>query len=187
MSLIPFLFASFAAPAAAPVPELQIARGAPVTLDGRIDDVEWRDAATLSIGGGYRLHAKLAGDNVLIALRYPEPTFVGVDLYVDTPNGSLLNMHASAQIGQRHPQGDQWTPWNWGNNAGWDSHVTERTPDRTSFVRQQGREFRISRALLAGPAFRLRIALNDERTLIWPAGTAQRGTSGWARLSLPSS
>ncbi len=185
MSLLSYLLAISIA--GAPVPVLEVRRGAPVTLDGRIDETEWRDAAMLPIAGGYRLYAKLAGDDLLLALRYPEPTFVGVDLYVDGPDGSLFNMHASAQLGQRVPEGEGWTAWNWGNNVGWHSHVTERTPDRTSFVAQQGREFRISRALLAWPQLRLRIALNDERSLVWPAGTGQRDASGWARLHLPRS
>lgn len=172
--------------AAASGPEIQVPRGQPVALDGAIGDAEWGDAASLTLANGYVLFVKASGDDVLIAVRFPAPQATGVDLFADTAASSLINLHASAQIGQRVPQGDGWTDWSWGNNVGWDSHVTYRAADGRSWVPQQGREFRIDRSVLAGPEFRLRIGVHAERLLAWPADTAQRDTAGWARLRLSS-
>jgi hypothetical protein len=171
--------------AVAAAPTLEAPRGAPVMLDGAIGEAEWHDAVSLPLTGGFVLFAKVAGDDVLLAVRFPEPRAAGVDLFADTPGGSLINLHASGQIGQRVPQGDGWTEWNWGNNIGWDSHITHRAADGRSFVPQQGREFRISRSTLNGPEFRLRVGVHAERQLAWPEGSTQRDPAGWARIRLP--
>lgn len=132
--------------------------GAPVTLDGSFAPAEWDDAARVPLGDGFTLHLKRHGGDLLLAIRYPAPAAAGVDLFVDTAQGGLLNLHASARIGERLPQGGGWPPWAWGNNRLWDSHVT-MTP-------QPGREFRIARARLAAERVRLRVAVHGARSIV---------------------
>ncbi|HYD12087.1 MAG TPA: hypothetical protein VEC11_04510 [Allosphingosinicella sp.] len=107
----------------------------------------------------------------------PRARAAGVDLFLEGAQGSLLNLHASARLGERLPTGGGWSPWAWGNNRLWDSHVT-MTP-------QPGREFRIARARLAAGTVRLRIAVHGERSFIWPAGTHEFRSPDWAAIRLP--
>jgi len=151
--------------------------GAPVTLDGVFSPGEWEDAASVPLSEGFTLHFKRHGGDLLLAIRYPAPAAAGVDLFLGTPGGSLLNLHASARLGERLPQGSGWPPWVWGNNRLWDSHVT-MTP-------QPGREFRIARARLPAGTVRLRIAVHGDRSIVWPAGTHEFRSHDWAAIRLP--
>lgn len=151
--------------------------GTAVTLDGRFAPAEWDDSAGAPLGDGFTLHVKRHGPDLLLAIRYPAPAAAGVDLFVETAEGGLLNLHASARLGERLAGGGGWPPWAWGNNRLWDSHVT-MTP-------QPGREFRIARARLAAGTVRLRVAVHGERSIVWPAGTHEFRPQDWAAIRLP--
>ncbi|HTU13187.1 MAG TPA: hypothetical protein VMG08_20025 [Allosphingosinicella sp.] len=152
--------------------------GTPVALDGVFAPAEWDDARTVPLSDGFVLHLKRHGGDLLLAVRYPAPAAAGVDLFVETAEGGLLNLHASARLGERLPRGGGWSPWAWGNNRLWDSHVT-MTP-------QAGREFRIAGARLARGTFRLRVAIHGNISIVWPAGTSEfNSNEGWAAIRLP--
>lgn len=157
---------------------IAVPAGTPVALDGTFAQAEWDDATSLPLGDGFTLHLKRSGSDLLLAVRYPAPMAAGVDLFVDTAEGGLLNLHASARLGERLAGGGGWPPWVWGNNRRWNSHVT-MTP-------QPGREFRIARDRLAAGTIRLRIAIHGNNSLVWPAGTREfHQNEGWAAIRLP--
>ena len=156
---------------------IAVPAGAPVTLDGVFAPAEWDDAATVPLGDGFTLQLKRHGTDLLVAIRYPAPAAAGVDLFFATGQGSLLNLHASARLGERLPQGSGWSPWAWGNNRLWDSHVT--------MTAQPGREFRIARARLGAGNVRLRVAVYGVRSFVWPAGSREFWSHDWAVIRLP--
>jgi hypothetical protein len=157
---------------------LAVPRGAPVSIDGVFAPGEWGDALSVPMADGFTLRLKRHDADLLLAVSYPSPMAAGVDLFFGAADGGLLNLHASARLGERLPQGSGWSPWAWGNNRRWDSHVT-MTP-------QSGREFRISRDRLATGTIRLRIAVHGNNSLVWPAGTQEfNQNEGWAAIRLP--
>jgi hypothetical protein len=156
---------------------IDVPAGAAVTLDGSFAPGEWDDAATVHLPDGFTLHLKRHGGDLLLAIRYPAPAAAGVDVFVDTAEGGLLNLHASARVGERLLQGGGWAPWAWGNNRLWDSHATMRP--------LPGREFRIARARLAADRVRLRVAVHGARSIVWPAGTRDLWMENWAAIRLP--
>lgn len=158
--------------------------GGPVTLDGRIGADEWRDGIRL-VAGGFELIAKASGTDLLLAVRFEEPQAAGVDIFVDTRSGGILNLHASAQLGERGVSGGGWIPWAWGNNSRWTSHTTSRDPATGRFPDQEGREFKIERALLPAERVRIRVVIHGRRQIAWPETALEFNSATWAPLRLP--
>lgn len=163
----------------APVPV-----GGPVELDGRIGADEWRDGVRL-VAGEFELFAKARASDLLLAVRFDAPQAAGVDLFVDTRSGGILNLHASARLGERGISGGGWVPWAWGNNRGWTSHTTSPDPATGRFPDQEGREFRIARALLPAGRVRIRIVVHGRRQIVWPQSALEFDPGTWAPLRLP--
>jgi hypothetical protein len=161
-----------------------IPTGGPVALDGQIAPGEWSDGIRL-LPEGFELLIKASGSDLLLAVRFDEPQAAGVDLFVDTRSGGILNLHASAQVGERGISGGGWVPWAWGNNRRWASHATSRDPATGRFPEQEAREFRIERMLLPDAQVRLRVSVHGRREIVWPPASDEFDPGSWAPLNLP--
>ncbi|MBI4749542.1 MAG: hypothetical protein HY774_13715 [Acidobacteria bacterium] len=99
--------------------EIKLPKGKSVLVDGQVSAGEWDDATEIKISDQITLAAKASGDFIFFAVKYPKPTYFGVDLYVNSVAGQLVNLHASAKPGERELRDGKWPDWTWWNNQGW--------------------------------------------------------------------
>ncbi len=91
-----------------------------ILLDTRCGDVEWMGAARVSIGDGRELLAIEDATSLYLCIPLPAESYGTMDLYVLPSSGAApLNLHASAQVGERTKVAEAWPDWTFGNHHGW--------------------------------------------------------------------
>jgi len=190
-----------AAPAAAQ-PTVDVPRvpaSAPIMIDGFFASDEWADARVVPVAGSVRLHLKQVGEHVFIGVstgtRVPRP----VDLYLQAEDGSIHQLHASAQIGERHLPatgwGDESPAWRWGNHVDWianeaklDSERPRDAPFSARTFPSEGVEFQIRRSRYPGREWKLRVDVGyfpgNEGSYRYPE-RATDDPASWMRVRLP--
>ncbi len=142
-------------------------------IDGRVEGVEWEESYTIQIKDSLWLYFKQDKDNVYICLAASNkvPLLTGVDFFI-TRNNELVNLHASAKLGERILTNGNYGGWNWWNNHMWSANVIR--PDdwqSRSFLRDEAKEFQLRKSLFNSNQFRLMLAIEDPKalTLTYPA------------------
>lgn len=163
-------------------------------LDGRIDPGEWDGAVAVTVAGPIRLRLLQSGGDLFIAVLTgggpPRP----VDIYLEESTGRILQLHASAAIGERLLADTLWTDtapaWRWGNHVGWmaneakvDSHQPTDLPLGARMFPAEAVEFQIRPARLPGASWRMRVEVGrfpgTEGHFVFPRG-ASRDPGSWA-------
>lgn len=91
-----------------------------VLLDTRCDDAEWRDASRTAIGNGTELWMQQNATFVYFCVPLPPDSYGTMDLYVQSAATTMpVNLHASAQVGERQKTAAGWPDWAFGNQRDW--------------------------------------------------------------------
>lgn len=156
-------------------------------LDGRIETGEWDDAVAVALSPNDEMRVKRNGEYLLVAVRPSTPLVYGVNLYF-TSGQQLLNLHASAKLGERVGTFDAWPDWRWWNNTAWVANVT-RVDDfeKRTFLRDDAKEFQIRVSKLRTGELLLAVDLEtrDGATPL-PVTGLERFGKRWLRLALNS-
>lgn len=163
--------------------------------DGRIAPGEWGDATVTVLPCGM-LFAKQVGGQVWFAVVPDAKHATYLDVFLQDESGTVHNLHASLQWGERAVAGDRWTDrepeTRWGKPADWGANRITWAPGgrdqaettRASFTPYEAHEFWISRGRFAGRAWRVRIEIRDfagkEAVAVIPAGSTRHETGGWS-------
>ena len=169
-------------------------------VDGRIDAQEWGGAVLVPMPQDGVVIVKQVDNRVWLAI-VPEtkhPTYV--DLFLQTEDGVVHNLHASLQWGERIVSGDKWTDTEpatrWGLPTDWQANRIEYAPGgrdtaevtRASFKPYAAHEYGVSREKFGGKTWRIRIEVRDfagrEPDRIFPAGSDRHEPGGWWTLRL---
>src|SRR5215475_11115585 len=124
---------------------VQAPMGQHILIDGRVDEKEWADAKQVPASPATRLYFKRDNTYLYVAVRPSTPARLSIDLYfrgIDMEK--VLDLHASAKLGEREGTRDQWPPWVWWNNRGWTANVVR--PDsfeERKFLPDEAKEFQI--------------------------------------------
>lgn len=162
-------------------------------LDGRCDDAEWQAARATPIGGGVTLLAMQDALAVHFCLQLPLNSLGTFDLYVRDRRGALVNLHSSAQAGERMLTDGKWPDWSFGNHHGWYSPPVPFTGMREQggqrvprFREGSSREITLLKScfdLRRGWRFMIEVrALNADREgeAVFPAGGKAEALESWA-------
>lgn len=168
--------------------------------DGRLQDAEWAEAAGVKAGATVRLLVQRHEGTVSLGVRATNEWPGYVDLFLQTEEGVVHNLHASMQLGERIVRGRDWddrTPATvWGRGEGWLANTQRLRPERAkddpptraSFVPYDGHEFVISRTRFTGKVWRLRVEVRDFRgqhaDIVFPSGSSRHDPAGWWQLRL---
>lgn len=173
--------------------------GTPVLTDGKFSSEEWRDAITVAAAPSVKLYLKQFRNNVFIGVNMETESPSYVDIFLQTGDNQLYNLHASAQIGERLLTGDAWTDTNppprWGNHVDWianeakvDSDKTRDLPFPKKLFPYAGMEFQLRRSRFTGKSWRIRIEVRDfvgqSPDIVFPNGSERKNTTRWAILNL---
>lgn len=171
-----------------------------IVPDGRIASAEWSDAKRMPMGDGVTVLIKADEENVAIAVSNSKRGSQYTDLFVTASDGTVWNLHADMNVGERKLEGAAWTDtepaYVWHNNATWMANVVEAraNADTTLPLAKQlkpydGQEFLIARSQFPGSTWRLRVEVRDlaheKPDLILPAASDRYDPSGWTTITLP--
>jgi hypothetical protein len=198
--LVPFaLLLSARSIAAQQAIHVPVGKPGPVLLDGRLSPGEWDDAAVVPIGDSVRMLVKQVGGHVLVAVSSGARVGRPVDLYLQDASGTISQLHASMQIGERVHRDTLWTgdapAWHWGNHVDWIANETKldsKQPTGGTFSSRlfpgDGTEFQIRRSRFLGREWRVWVEMNafpgTEGGPIFFPRNATRDTGTWAVLQL---
>lgn len=170
----------------------------PVLVDGQLSAGEWEDAAVVPVADGLRLLFRQAAGHVFIAVDVPGRVSRPVDLYLQAEGGLRVQLHASAQTGERDLPPAGWAPGEPafcpGNPVGWVASVArvdagrpEDLPYSARTHPADGVELQLLRSRFPGRRWRLAVYVGgftgSEGDWLWPAG-ATGDPGSWAVLEL---
>jgi hypothetical protein len=128
--------------------DVQVPMGKHILIDGRVGDKEWADAEQMQASPATRLYFKRDNTYLYLAVKPSTPARLSIDLYFRGSEAQkVLDLHASAKLGEREGIRDQWPAWVWWNNRGWTANVVR--PDsfeERTFLPDEAREFQIELA-----------------------------------------
>ena len=121
-----------------------VPRGTHVLIDGRLGPGEWIDAYHVTTSDSTAIYLKRDAKYLYIAVRPPAGVF-SVDLYLDRGDpGAILDLHASAKLGEREGTFGEWQEWSWWNNRDWAANVLRvATFEPREFLTDAVKEYQI--------------------------------------------
>jgi hypothetical protein len=133
-----------------------------VLLDGRCETTEWARAGRLDLGAGATLLVQEDADHVFVCVRGPPGGLNMLDLYLVSDRvATPVDLHVSAQVGERTLTQTGWPDWTWRNQAGWYGTPVPfagmTTDGRPDFARDTDRELQLSKARFGALPWRIRV------------------------------
>jgi len=169
----------------------------PVLLDARCNELAWTRAERTPIGEGVTLLAMADRRYVYLCVTLPPESLGTLDLYIQGETGAPVNLHISAQTGERTRGENGWREWSGFNNYdGWYgppvafSGMIEGADGvrRPQFANSQARELQISRDRFGDGPWRVMLqvhALGTARSggVAYPADGDSNDSSTWTSLA----
>lgn len=165
-----------------------IPKGSHVLVDGKLGPGEWADARRIAASDSVTLYLKRDASYLYIAVRPKDGAF-SVDLYFDRGDGArILDLHASAKLGEREGSFGQWPRWVWWNNRGWAANVVRVASfEPREFLADEAKEYQIEIGRLGAQRVWLSVdAQAGDKTLSIPSEGPERYGRRWLELRLQS-
>ena len=169
-----------------PVTCIAVPRGKPVLVDGKLGPGEWGDARRVVASDSVAIYLKHDARYLYVAVQ-PAAAAFSVDLYFDRDRGTrVLDLHASAKLGEREGSFGQWPEWVCWNNRGWAANVARvATFEPREFLADQVKEFQIDMRRLSGQRVWLSFEVQaGQETSSVPVEGAERYGRRWLALQL---
>jgi hypothetical protein len=163
-----------------------IPRGAHVLIDGKLGPDEWADARRVAAADSVAIYLKRDLNYLYVAVQPTAGSF-SVDLYFDRGEAAaVLDLHASAKLGEREGWFGQWPEWTWWNNRDWAANVVRVASfEPRAFLNDEVKEYQINLKRLGARRLRLSADVQKgEETLSVPSQGAERYGRYWLELRL---
>ena len=165
---------------------ITVPKGAHVLIDGKLGRGEWSDARRVAASDSVTLYLKHDAHYLYVAVK-PTGGAFSVDLYVDRRVGTrILDLHASAKLGEREGVFEQWPEWDWWNNRRWAANVARVASfEPRAFLPDEAKEFQIAMERLGAKRIWLSADVQtggDIRSI--PSEGDERYARHWLKLRL---
>ena len=170
---------------------------APVLVDGRCEGAEWSRASRRRLTSTSELLLQQHSGHLYLCVTLPPDSYGTMDLYVSSKTTAApINLHASAQVGERQRTDAGWPAWVFGNHRDWYSPPNalmrvEANGDRPrlTFSTIAAREVVIDKAKFGSGPWRFMIqiramGIGKEGALTYPAAASPDDESGWESIRL---
>jgi len=169
-------------------PEARIAvpKGKHVLVDGKLGPSEWADARRVVASDSVTVYLKRDASYLYVAVQPKEGAF-RIDLYFDRDDEArILDLHASAKLGEREGSFGQWPEWTWWNNRGWAANIVRVASfEPREFLADEAKEYQIEVGRLGARRVWLSVdAQAGDKTLSIPSEGPQRHGRRWLELQL---
>lgn len=166
---------------------LKIPNGKNILIDGKISAGEWDDSEKVQVSESINLFFKADKSYIYIATQVAADKGSVTDLYY-TDAAKMVNLHASAKLGQRNFVGGKWEDWNWWNNSLWAANVSRFDSfEPRSLLKESAREFQIDKKLFSAKSTRLFFEIttftSSENTVIkYPTNADRDKNDNWLNV-----
>ncbi len=163
-----------------------------ILIDGNMNKGEWDGANRTFIKEGVDLYTLQDEHFLYLSVKYDTSLFKNYycDLYFELGADSLINIHASQQLGERVLTGRDWTDaepaFKWGYTSDWTANYIKFDRGNKVFVPYEALEFQISKKKL--PKDKIKIALQsrdmnwEEQIVNFPKDGIFKSTKNWVLL-----
>lgn len=125
--------------------QIKIPKGKTILIDGKVQKTEWDDSEVVFVSDSITLNLKADMEYIYLAIQVAEGKNAIADLYCTTGT-DIINLHASAKLGQRILKNEKWPDWNWWNNDLWTANVSRvESFEHRTFLKENVREFQVSK------------------------------------------
>jgi len=138
-----------------------------ILIDGQVERGEWTGANKTSIKPGVDLYTLQDEHYLYFSVQYDTLLYANYycDLYFNLGNDTLLNIHASQQLGERILTGTTWTdeepPFNWGYINNWTANTVRYNRNDKVYLPYTALEFQISKKKLIHDHIKLALQSRD--------------------------
>lgn len=161
----------------------------PPLLDGRCDDAEWASASKRELGQGLQLQTLQDKRSVYLCITNPAQGQTTFDLYLETKDGRI-NLHSSAQVGERVWNGRDWGRWTWRNHVDWFSPavpIDRLVGSELFFAPAPYRELQLQKSRFGDGPWRFMLEIRQIRTgersvVTFPTDADPSKPETWAAL-----
>lgn len=168
---------------------VKIPRGSNILIDAKISDGEWGDAKKIAISDSASIYFKADKNYIYIATQVADGNWSVADLYYSDA-GKMVNLHASAKLGQRNFTSGKWENWAWWNNSLWAANVSKFDSfESRNFLDDSVREFQIDKRLFSKKGTELFFEITTESgnkgntVITYPAKATRDKADGWLKVS----
>ena len=167
---------------------IKIPKGKNILIDGKIQKSEWNDSKAIRVSDSVTLYFKADIKYIYIAIQVAEGKSVIADVYC-TKGSNMINLHASAKLGQRNFVNEKWEDWNWWNNFLWTANVSRiESFDKKTFLKENLREFQVDKELFAANNTKIFFEvtfLNEDggtSLVLYPSNGIRNRSDNWVTL-----
>lgn len=156
-----------------------------VMIDGKFNPAEWDDAIKVKLSDSLMLHFKQDHHYIYWCLQgmFQKPALRGVDFYI-TNNSTMINLHTSAQLGERTFTNMSYGGWIWWNNDSWVATVS-RPVTASSFLADEAKEFQLHKSRFSNRSIRLMLSIAAPDILpAYPSDATTTSSLKWLLLDL---
>lgn len=168
--------------------------GEAVLVDGIMNEEEWNDSKQVFIAENAALNLKQSENYLFIGIKTPFEMLPYIDMFIETDDKKIYNIHASFQLGERDLTGlENWDDNNpttrWGYTSMW--YANEIRQDRSkrneeSIYYYDGFEFQISKDKFQSENIKLRVevrpAKEGHEEIYYPENSGRKNPDGWLIL-----
>ena len=163
---------------------IAIPKGKHVLVDGKLGPSEWADARRIAGSDSVTLYLKRDASYLYVAVE-PKGGAFSVDLYFDRgQSADILDLHASAKLGEREGSFGKWPEWEWWNNREWAANVVRVANfEPRDFLVDSAKAYQIELRRLGARRFWLSADVqNGEIIRAVPSDGAERYGRRWLEL-----
>lgn len=171
---------------------LPVGLGSNILQDGHCREEAWAGAKPTDLGNGVTLLAMQDDMRAYLCVIPPKGSLGTMDLYVAAGKGHIVDLHVSAQVGERTLTTSGWPDYQWNNFVDWYGTPvpfmgltsSQAGTVQPQFEEDTDRELAIEKRKFGAGPWRLRFevrALGPNRTgrVVFPAGTSETDSANW--------
>ncbi|MBI2513621.1 MAG: hypothetical protein HYV96_16775 [Opitutae bacterium] len=170
------------------VEPLAIPGGPAPMIDQHLDDPAWQNAARRLLPDGTEIWAQQDDVYFYFAIKAPTPRIFGMEFYIAEAPGRLVDLHASAYLGERVAENGRWPDWTWWNADRWTATIVPYLMENNqrTFTALAGKEFQFSKARFSAAHYRIRFEFHYRRdqSTVYPASSAEFDPTDWLEIVL---
>jgi hypothetical protein len=178
----------------------------PIMADGIVDQNEWLDAKLILIDSSNTIYAKSDDRYYYLAIKSQLQKPFYIDLFIEE-SGSIKNIHASSQLGDRVLTDSSWSDYEpqtkWGYNIGWIANTVkfdrekmrniekenpEMNPYAVAFIPYDAIEFQFSKKHFNLDEVKFRIEIRNMigpdgfETVVFPQNSKRKHVKNWTNI-----
>jgi len=166
------------------VEPIKVPSGKHVLLDGKCEEREWEEAKEVDLGQGAKLLLRQSGEYAYFCVKLAKEARFGVDLYFAIEGNPVLNLHASAKLGERSLGEKGWPAWQWWNNSKWTANVGRGADfERREFLPDSAKELQIHLSRMSRKPVQMMLQIQSDQTISFPVDAKPEKPGNWLVLA----